>query len=142
MKRQALAVLAALSMSACAQAQLGQSSGSAATSVDAATAPAMLRQGAAWTESSTTNAQGVTIEQFVNGGGTVFAVSWSGPVKPDLKQLLGTYFAQMPSGLGNVVQSGGNASDLVVYSSGFMPHFQGYAYLKSLTPAGFSFPKR
>lgn len=134
--KKTLAMLAALFSFGCAHAQLGQTLSAAS---GASPAPHVLHQGSPWTTSSSTDAQGVTTQQFVNSAGTVFAVSWSGPVKPNLQQLLGSYFSQMPQGLGNVLQN--SAGDLVVYSSGFMPHFQGYAYLKSQTPAGFTFPK-
>ena len=81
----------------------------------------------------------VAVKTYVNTAGVVFAISWHGPVKPDLQALLGQYFpaATAHPSLGgvSVVQSG----DLVVYSSGFMRNFSGYAYLKSQTPAGFKF---
>ena len=37
-------------------------------------------------------ANGVLVREFVSSSGVVFAVSWSGPAMPDLKQTLGTYF--------------------------------------------------
>lgn len=81
----------------------------------------------------------VKVKTYVNAAGVVFAVSWQGPIKPDLQALLGKYFPAVTAhpSLGGVsiVQSG----DLVVYSSGFMRNFSGYAYLKSQTPAGFKF---
>ena len=35
---------------------------------------------------------GVIIKEFVSTTGTVFAVTWQGPLMPNLKQLLGQYF--------------------------------------------------
>lgn len=101
--------------------------------------------GAPWVARSVTAASSptstnVTVKTYVNAAGVVFAVSWQGPVKPDLQALLGPYFAAYAahptiSGMASV-----RSGDLVVYSTGFMRHFTGYAYLKSQTPAGFHFP--
>ncbi len=90
-----------------------------------------------WTVVCTTDAHGITINQYVNTAGVVFAVSWSGTGKPDLQQLLGQYFPQLPVGPGMIAQSG--SDDLVIVSLGSMPKFHGYAQLKSQTPGGFSF---
>src|SRR5579864_7316700 len=40
-----------------------------------------------------------TVREFVRSDGTVFALSWSGPVPPDLQTLLGPYFGAYSSGL-------------------------------------------
>ena len=117
----------------CAWAQLGQT-----WNPGAAGAGALVQHAQPWSTASSTNAQGVRITEYVNDQGTVFAVSWDGPVKPDLRALLGPYFEPLRGGTGAVAMSHGH--DLVVYSSGSMPHFSGYAYLKSQTPGGFQFP--
>jgi hypothetical protein len=119
-----------------AHAQLGQVvQGSDA----AAVAHAMRQSTTPWTSTVSKDANGVTITQYVNTQGVVFAVTWNGPVKPDLQQLLGSYFSSngKVNPIGNV--SDQSQGDLVVVSSGAMPHFTGYAYLKSDTPAGFTF---
>lgn len=81
------------------------------------------------------------VYEYINTQGIVFAVSWSGPVKPDLSTLLGTYFSQMAD---SKSQSRSNKevvnNDVVISSSGRMRSFKGYAYVPSLTPAGFKFP--
>src|SRR6202140_4381164 len=38
-------------------------------------------------------ASGTTVREFVSQAGTVFAVAWQGPSIPDLRQVLGMYFA-------------------------------------------------
>ena len=39
-----------------------------------------------------TNDSGMRVREFLNRDGVVFAVSWSGPVVPDLRALLGASF--------------------------------------------------
>ena len=85
---------------------------------------------------------GSVIREYLNSAGTVFAVSWKGPVLPDLSQLLGTQFAAFRKGVEagpkrrrmSVVHEG----DLVVESSGHARGFYGRAYLSSMLPAGFT----
>src|ERR1700688_420796 len=42
---------------------------------------------------------GVQLREYLNRAGVVFAVSWTGPVLPDLERLLGTHFAAYTEGL-------------------------------------------
>jgi hypothetical protein len=37
---------------------------------------------------------GTSVREYADAGGTVFAVAWDGPTKPDLNQLPGQYFAE------------------------------------------------
>lgn len=81
------------------------------------------------------------VYEYINPQGIVFAVSWSGPVKPDLSTLLGSYFDQMAQAKSQSRTHKEIAtSDVVISSSGRMRSFKGYAYVPGLTPAGFSFP--
>ena len=136
MKKTLVTLGACVAFAAAAHAQLGQT-------VQNASSPAMARAFAQssvpWMSASSKDANGVAITQYVNQQGVVFAVSWNGPVKPNLKALLGSYFSVDKSAnpLGHVAAR--TQGDLVVYSSGSMPHFEGYAYLKSDVPAGFTF---
>lgn len=83
---------------------------------------------------------GVIIKEFLSNSGTVFAVSWQGPLMPDLKQLLGQYFNNYVTAAKN--NRGGHnhlgiqQADLVVQSSGHLRAFSGFAYIPSLMPAG------
>lgn len=104
------------------------------------TTSALTQSTQPWTVSAQTGADGITVTRYINTAGTIFAVSWDGPAKPNLKALLGTYFGAMPQGIGARVATA-QQGDLVIYSSGSMPHFSGYALLKSQTPAGFSIQK-
>jgi hypothetical protein len=82
---------------------------------------------------------GTVVREFVSPAGKVFAVSWSGPTMPDLRQLLGPYFdtyvaevqKRKARGAVNVVLPG-----LVVHSGGHMRAFAGKAYLPDAVPAG------
>ena len=82
---------------------------------------------------------GTVVREFVSPAGKVFAVSWSGPTMPDLRQVLGPYFDTYVAALAqrkargpvNVVLPG-----LVVQSSGHMRAFAGKAYLPDGMPAG------
>jgi hypothetical protein len=85
---------------------------------------------------------GTVLREFASVGGTVFAVAWSGPATPDLRQALGRYFdvyvaaAQAkPGGRRHLaIEQGG----LVLQSSGRMRAFSGRAYLPEALPAGLS----
>lgn len=96
--------------------------------------------GAAYTMHELTTPAGTVIRQFAAVDGRVFAVSWSGPTKPDLRELLGTYFDDFSAprnsaSHGHAQQRLENA-DLVVQSGGRMRAFSGRAYLPSKLPAG------
>jgi Protein of unknown function (DUF2844) len=83
---------------------------------------------------------GTLIREYVTPAGKVFGVSWSGPVLPDLSQLLGSYNTEFQDavrakriGRGAVVV---HNPDLVVESTGHMRAFYGRAYLESMLPSG------
>jgi len=85
--------------------------------------------------------QGTTVTEYANAAGTVFAITWKGPFKPDLQQLLGSYFAPyvqaasaQPQQLNLSLVKG---SDIVVHSAGRMRGFFGLAWVPSLVPPGF-----
>ena len=79
---------------------------------------------------------GITIRQYVDPAGMVFAVGWEGPVLPDFQRLLGAYFSTYQAGLSQ--QRRGvqlRNSDLVLESGGMMRAFVGRAYLPPKLPA-------
>lgn len=85
---------------------------------------------------------GTTLREYRALDGIVFAVTWNGPSKPDLSQVLGAYFpgyleAAKANGSGHNHLAATRA-DLVVLSSGHMRAFSGRAYLASAVPAGVS----
>jgi hypothetical protein len=85
---------------------------------------------------------GTVLREFAAIGGNVFAVAWSGPAIPDLRQALGRYFdvylaaAQAKQGTRRhlLIQQ----SEFVMQSSGHMRAFSGRAYLPQALPAGAS----
>ena len=130
-----------------ASATLGGDAGSVATDVaalGASTQPASA-VGAA-TMHTLTLPSGTVVHEYVSPAGRVFAVAWTGPLLPPLKQLLGTdNFTQYTQAV-NAAQASGSLrgrtnivlDDLVVLSGGHMGAFSGTAYLRSAMPAGFS----
>ena len=87
---------------------------------------------------------GGSVKEFANPSGAVFAVTWSGPGKPDLRMLLGNHFKslQAASAVRNPrfrrVPPHVDQSDLVIQTGGHMGYFWGVAYVPSLAPTGFS----
>jgi hypothetical protein len=85
---------------------------------------------------------GTVLREFVAPSGTVFAVAWHGPSKPDLRQALGKYFdafvsAPKPKFADRrhlQIQQG----DLIIEGSGHMRALSGRAYLVSAIPGGVS----
>ena len=85
-------------------------------------------------------ASGTVVREYVSAQGQVFAVAWQGPQMPDLRQVLGSYFADYRAaaaakragrGLVRLRQPG-----LVLHSGGHMRAFFGQAYIPQLLPAG------
>ena len=96
------------------------------------------------TVSALTLPNGGVVKEFTNKAGVVFAVSWRGPGRPDLQQLLGDGFDTLQA---DAVGRGGRRlraplkverSELVVHTGGHPGAFWGVAYLPQQTPSGFS----
>jgi hypothetical protein len=85
---------------------------------------------------------GTLVREFVGSDGIVFAVAWSGPTVPNLRQTLGQYFdnfvaaAKAKHADHHHLQI--QQSDLVVQAAGHMRAFSGRAYLPQAVPAGVS----
>ena len=79
---------------------------------------------------------GVTVRQYVDASGLVFAVGWEGPVLPDFERLLGTSFQAYAVAV-RQQKRGVNIQtpDLVIESGGMMRSFVGRAYLPGKLPA-------
>jgi hypothetical protein len=84
---------------------------------------------------------GNLITEYVTTKGVVFALTWQGPFKPDLHQLLGNYFKTYLSVEGastgrqpQIVEQ----SQVVVVSEGRLRNFHGKAYIPALVPSSFS----
>jgi hypothetical protein len=91
-----------------------------------------------------TNDSGLRVREFLNRNGVVFAVTWNGPVVPDLRTLLGASFDSYVEQLSAVRHPGTHrslrlaSSALVVESGGHMRAYSGRAYLPLLLPAAAS----
>jgi len=82
------------------------------------------------------------VSEYARADGLVFAVTWHGPARANLKQLLGSYFDTFQSD--NAVAGGRrsrrpplvNRSDFVVRTGGHSGAFWGVAMLPQATPSG------
>jgi hypothetical protein len=98
----------------------------------------------AFTVHTLTLANGGTVKEFTRVDGTVFAVAWRGPGRPDLRQLLGEHFSTLQAD--NATRRGPryrrpmavNRSDFIVQSGGHSGAFWGIAVLPQMEPPGFS----
>jgi hypothetical protein len=84
---------------------------------------------------------GTLLSEYLSPDGKVFAVSWFGPTKPDLRQALGSYVQQYMTATAQVPHNSATrrhfqlrTPELVVESSGRMRAFYGRAYVPSLLP--------
>ena len=83
------------------------------------------------------------VREYATPTGQVFAVTWQGPLLPNLQTLLGGYFPAFQQETAQAQRSGRQRARvlmqtpaLVLQSSGRMGHFAGYAYAPDLVPAG------
>jgi hypothetical protein len=90
-----------------------------------------------------TTSYGTVVREYITPGDKVFAVSWRGPVNPDLRQMLGDYYTQYEQAA-SLPHPGGHLHlaieqpGLVVKMSGRMRAFVGRAWVPSLVPQDFS----
>jgi len=89
-----------------------------------------------------TTATGMRVTEYVDQRGRVFAVSWTGPVQPDLHVLLGTHYAAFAAAL--AAQPAYPAQgmlrvatpELIVENGGHMRAISGRACIPAWLPAG------
>jgi hypothetical protein len=83
---------------------------------------------------------GTVMREFVAANGNVFAVTWQGPTRPDLRQALGQYFDAYASAPRTKLTDRRHVQirqgDLVVEAGGHMRALSGRAYLLSAVPSG------
>ena len=87
---------------------------------------------------------GEVIREFARPDGVVFAVTWRGPARPDLRQLLGPRFDDVQAD--NILPGGRRTrrplavrrGDFQLSSGGHAGAFWGMAYLPASAPPGFS----
>jgi len=102
-----------------------------------------IASSAGFTVHEITTADGTVVREYLSPADKVFAVSWRGPVNPDLRQMLGNYYAQYEQAA-SAPHVGGHRHlaieqpGLVVQSSGRMRAFFGRAWAPDLLPQNFS----
>jgi hypothetical protein len=96
---------------------------------------------APYTDIRTALASGTIVHEYTDTAGTVFAVSWSGPFLPNMKQLLGAHFDILARRDGAAHRRHGqrmvDQPDVKVEAGGHMGAFEGRAWLPARLPAGF-----
>jgi len=99
---------------------------------------------ATYTAHALTLANGGVVTELTRPDGMVFAVTWRGPGRPDLRQLLGSHFDTLQAD--NATRVGRrirrpmvvNRADFIVQTGGHSGAFWGVALLPQMEPAGFS----
>lgn len=91
----------------------------------------------------TTLVTGTHVREYVSARGIVFAVTWDGPILPDLKALLGKHFDAMVTESARLPKAGRsrlavNRPEVVINSGGHMRAFEGSAWIPAEFPAGFT----
>jgi len=88
---------------------------------------------------------GSAVREFVAPGGRVFAIAWSTRLKPRLDGLLGAQSVRYASAARSALLVPGarhalsiDEGDLVVHATSRLNSHVGFAYLRSLVPAGVS----
>jgi hypothetical protein len=88
---------------------------------------------------------GTVVREYVSRSGVVFGVTWKGPFRPDLSQLMGAYFQPFTTAVeaSRRTRLGRGPLDvrvpgLITQMSGHARSFHGRAYLPGLVPQGFS----
>lgn len=85
-------------------------------------------------------ASGTLVREYLSAQGQIFAVTWKGPLKPDLQQILGDHFADyVTAGSRSHTRRGPvlvQQPGLVIQSEGHMRAFSGRAYIPQMFPSG------
>jgi hypothetical protein len=88
----------------------------------------------------------LVVTEYATRAGQVFAITWHGPLPPNLQQLLGSYFPRFQSAAAAAHQASPGIhrvfrleqSDLVIRQAGRLRAFGGIAYLPALVPGDVS----
>jgi hypothetical protein len=130
-------------ISAPAQAALGGAYGTVEADRAHLAARMTLTSAGTYTVHTLTRASGL-VREYTRPDGMVFAVTWQGQAKPDLRQLLGGYYnAFQTEGAAHVGRRARkpmsvNHADFVVRSGGHSGAFFGVAVLPRAAPPSFS----
>jgi hypothetical protein len=136
-------ILVAVTVAAPAFAALGGDATSVQADLVKIKGALRITSSARFTVHEITTSYGTVVREYVSPGDKVFAVSWRGPVNPDLRQMLGNYYARYEQAasaphLGGHRHLAIEQPGLVVQSSGRMRAFFGRAWAPDLLPQNFS----
>jgi hypothetical protein len=86
---------------------------------------------------------GTVLREFVGADGKVFAVAWHGLINPDLRQVLGTYYARYEEGAATAIHRSHRQlaialPDFMFINTGRQRAFAGRAWVPAMMPANFS----
>jgi hypothetical protein len=138
-------VVAGLALSACARAIAALGGDAASVEADRVSMKGQARGSAVsgFEVREITTSAGTLVREYLSPDGTVFAVSWRGPVIPDLRRILGAYYARYAQAV-SAPHAGSHRHltieqpGLVVQSHGRMRAFFGRAWDPGLLPQNFS----
>lgn len=136
LRAQFLAAL--LLLSSCAFASLGGDLGSVQDDQAHMRAQRRVIQSPAYTVHEMQAETGTTVREFVSAEGKVFGVSWQGPVRPDLQQVLGAYYQEFLRAAPTRRAHGPvtiETPNLVIQSGGHMRALTGRAYVPAMVPS-------
>jgi hypothetical protein len=91
----------------------------------------------------TSLATGTQVREYISTQGIVFALTWEGPILPDLKSLLGKHFRTMVEESTRLPRAGRSSIDInrpevIINSGGHMRAFKGSAWIPAEFPRGFT----
>ncbi len=136
-------IVVAVSVAAPALAALGGDGTSVQADLARMKGALRITSTAGFTVHEITTSYGTVVREYLTPADKVFAVSWHGPVIPDLRQMLGGYYGQYEQAA-SAPHLGGHRHlaiehpGLVVQSSGRMRAFYGRAWAPDLLPQNFS----
>jgi hypothetical protein len=116
-----------------------------AAGAEATGAAARTESTASWSTRETTSDDGLVQREYLTVDGTVFAVAWRGPRRPELSVLLGTRYARQMSenaraqrqlGRGSHATTSQMDETFAVHASSHQRLSAGVAWLPRMLPAG------
>ena len=78
------------------------------------------------------------VREFVSADGKVFGISWQGPTRPDLQQILGNYYSEFAASRPTRRMHGPvtiRTQNLIIQSGGHMRALTGRAFVPAMVPA-------
>ena len=95
-------------------------------------------QNAAYTVHEMQTESTTVVREFVSPQGKVFGITWQGPTRPDLQQMLGSYYSEFAAARPTRRVHGPvtiRTQNLIIQSGGHMRALTGRAYIPAMVPA-------